>query len=1113
MAYENLCMYCFEDHGGQTVCPHCGRDSRAAVPQIQLLPGTLLYRGRFLVGRAMGQDAGGIVYMAYDTKKQAKLRIREFLPRDSARRLNDGSVVPAAGQEDAFSKGLARLKASVEAVEDPKKRHFFFEENGTGYIAQRKSASAASAVSEDERPERTAKQWVMIVGVAVAVVAAVVVLLTVVLPKTLDRSDDSVATPTPSADALWIPDATPSPTPYVVGTYAPIKDPELSWKEYTYGGNVNHEYDALDGQSKTPRPTAATPRPTSQVVNGSSTAAEIANLQWQLIELGWLDYQKANGKYDSATKQAVKDFQQYMNNTYAINPKLSVDGIAGPATLTWLDRYEVSRRPTPTPTLPVKVTPTPGGTVVNENSSKQAIQYVQQKLIILGMIEKGSDDGIYGAATRGGVWEFQALVNQRLGREVLPVTGEVDALTMSYLQYYADWWESRNTPTPGPTPTPTPDPTEGTVVDQNSPRESILYVQEQLMKLTLLDKADGVYGPATVQAVKNFQIGVNERQGRDVLNITGVCDSLTLSYLEYYVDRAPTSPPSEAPTSPPPTDKPTLEPSLPPDPTEDPGEGDEDDIIAVDENSPRESVERLQEMLVELGLLNKADGVFGPATVQAVKTFQQLVNQYESREVLNAEGRCDMRTIQYLESYYERKLSEKTPPPAVGEIGDPSISFSDAADFDEGIYFVDRDFRISWAADGDVDAYRVVIEGDGGRQYVDRTTSETYIDVRVGTLTAGEIYEISVSAIPINGTAADWLTTVSYFALESAPPTEAPTATPKPTAVPVTTPVIDVGNIGYVDGGVSYVLGDTRISWHADGDLKTYHVRITDDTGREIVKSATDKEFIDIEASKMSPGRIYTIQIGAEPAEGGEGPVASASFALDVPATEAPTEAPPTPTPAPTAGSVSHPSVDLSSVGYVEDDVQFVTGDTRISWHADGDLEFYYVRVTDANGNEILDYQTDKEFLDVTRAKMTPGLVYTVRIGAKPINGTNDDVRVTTIRFALEPEPTERPTETPTERPTDTPTERPQMPSTVDRTTPTAFVFEMQTKLYELGYLLKAENPQKGVYDEATRSAVLRFQQNYNATSGGAPLIEIDPADPDAVVDATTLAILMNSAT
>jgi hypothetical protein len=67
MAYENLCMYCFQDLGGKSTCPHCGRDAHAAVPQIQMLPGTLVYHDRFLVGRALGQDGSGIVYTALDT--------------------------------------------------------------------------------------------------------------------------------------------------------------------------------------------------------------------------------------------------------------------------------------------------------------------------------------------------------------------------------------------------------------------------------------------------------------------------------------------------------------------------------------------------------------------------------------------------------------------------------------------------------------------------------------------------------------------------------------------------------------------------------------------------------------------------------------------------------------------------------------------------------------------------------------------------------------------------------------------------------------------------------------------------------------------------------------
>lgn len=108
MAFENLCMYCFEENGGADVCPHCGRDARAAVPQIQLLPGTLVYNERFLIGRALGQDASGIVYAALDTRRNVKIRIREYLPRDCARRLNSGEVVPEPGMEDQFEAGMSK---------------------------------------------------------------------------------------------------------------------------------------------------------------------------------------------------------------------------------------------------------------------------------------------------------------------------------------------------------------------------------------------------------------------------------------------------------------------------------------------------------------------------------------------------------------------------------------------------------------------------------------------------------------------------------------------------------------------------------------------------------------------------------------------------------------------------------------------------------------------------------------------------------------------------------------------------------------------------------------------------------------------------------------------
>ena len=95
------CMYCFEPLDKNGECPACGRDPLAPVAPSHLAPGTVL-RTRFLVGRALGQDAGGIVYVAYDLKTGAKLRVREYFPRDAAQREPDGSVTVRPGAEAAF---------------------------------------------------------------------------------------------------------------------------------------------------------------------------------------------------------------------------------------------------------------------------------------------------------------------------------------------------------------------------------------------------------------------------------------------------------------------------------------------------------------------------------------------------------------------------------------------------------------------------------------------------------------------------------------------------------------------------------------------------------------------------------------------------------------------------------------------------------------------------------------------------------------------------------------------------------------------------------------------------------------------------------------------------
>ena len=913
MAYENKCMYCFEDLNGQHVCPHCGRDARAAVPQIQLLPGTLLYHDRFLVGRAIGQDASGIVYMAFDTKREATLRIREYLPRDSARRLNDGSVVPAAGQEDAFERGMQRLHASVEAVEDPKKRHFYFEENGTAYIAQRKSASRAAAREEEEREGRSARQWALIIGGAAVGVLVVAFLLIRLISGAFDAPQDVVPNPTLASDALWEPEETPTPTPYVKATYAPITDPELSWMDYIYGGDANQEYNNQAGNVRTPTPAPnATPRPTSQIISGNSSREEIASLQWQLIALGWLDATQPTGVYDNATRQAVRDFQSYMNSAYAIEPKLSVDGIAGPATLYWLDQASIAARPTQSPaTLPPVVTQPPeSGPVINENSSAAEVRRVQQLLIALGQLPAGTDDGVYGAATRGAVWEFQSFVNGYFGYQVLEVTGEVDASTYNYMVIVADWWQNTqpNTPAPttaAPTPTPTVAPTPESGISANSPAERIRYMQTMLRDLGFLNGVDGVYGSATTIAVRDFQVWVNQTLGYNALPVNGSCDENTLRYLEYYID----NPVTPAPTTVAPTQPPVTAPPV----TEDPGAGDEDDVVIVGPDSDPTSIRYMQEMLVALGYLDVADGVYGSATTQAIIDFQHRVNADLGYEAITPNGVFNGRTQGYLEDYYSNAsldptdapaTATPTPPPAA-QVGEPQISFSGASGSSEGITVVQNDFTISWTASGSVGAYRVTVTDESGSVIYDQTGAPqsdggASLGVAINQLAANMVYELSVTAIPVGGTEADGVTALTWFmraggtpVLDPTTPVPTPTATPTevPTAPPVSAPQISAsaGN----ENGVYVFDGDVSFSWSAENAVG-YYLTIRDSQGGVVNEGGFNTGSFTLPAGNFIAGEVYTLEVSALDADG-NGVSSSAQFMVAAPEpTATPTPQPPT---------------------------------------------------------------------------------------------------------------------------------------------------------------------------------------------------------------------------
>ena len=74
---KRLCENCFSEVEGQ-LCPKFGYNAQASgcYPMI-LKPGSIL-RGKFIVGKCLDKGGFGITYLAYDTKLEKTVAIKEF---------------------------------------------------------------------------------------------------------------------------------------------------------------------------------------------------------------------------------------------------------------------------------------------------------------------------------------------------------------------------------------------------------------------------------------------------------------------------------------------------------------------------------------------------------------------------------------------------------------------------------------------------------------------------------------------------------------------------------------------------------------------------------------------------------------------------------------------------------------------------------------------------------------------------------------------------------------------------------------------------------------------------------------------------------------------------
>lgn len=982
MAYENLCMYCFEDNGGNDICPHCGRDARAAVPQIQLLPGTTIYHDRFLVGRALGQDSGGIVYSALDTRRGVKIRIREYLPRDSARRLNSGEVVPEAGCEDRFEAGLKKLRASVEGVEDPTKRHFFFEENGTGYIAQRKSSGGAAEPDDDGEKGRGSRMALVVV-VAAALVLAVAVGVIALVSFLTDRSDDRTDAPRATGADIWTPPESPTPTPYASATFGAITDPEHDWMDFT---NPDLGNDDGDFATPTPVPTPDDGFDITKTINEKSSPETIKKLQKLLINLGWLEKGGRTGVYDAATKKAVKDFQQYMNDTYAIDPKLTVDGIAGPKTLAWLVRTDLSRKPDPTP-KPVTPNPTIADEIIDENASPERIKYVQRQLVELGILGEGYPSGTYDKATRNGVAKFQRRVNDLQGYDALREDGTCDASTLAYLDYYVEWWHS-NKPTSSPTGQPTLAPS-GDIIDENSPAASIKAVQKMLIALGYLKgDADGNYGEKTYAAVKEFQTFIN-LQHNNVVPVTGKCDEVTRNYLEYYYANLggdPTAAPTKKPSAQAPSIEVTGYLSY------------ANGVYAVGDGGVRISWASDNAAMYSIYLTDASGNVVSKEQNTEYTSLSLSKDNLSVKEAytftviaIPAGGGEDGGASAYVKLI--AGASQPTQTPTDAPALEPVITVSGAQGYTDGVYQIgESGASISWAAEGAASYSIYLTDGANSVVHEQRGVSVTGYQLDAYAMTPGEKYTFTVVAIPAGGVEADGrYASVKLMATELK--TAAPTATP---AADIESPVITVdGALGLRDG--VYWVGDEQltISWKSEGSVRAYSIYLVSPGGETLTSLVeTDKTSMKVDPASMTGEEAYTITVIAIPDGGREADGKSSAVAIQRYAGQ---------TPQPTPAQVSAPVITVS--GHVQEDggVYFAQRDAMtVSWTCEGAVSGYDIVITGSDGVEVFNKTgVSKNSRVVSPEDMTEGVVYTMTVTAVPEGGTAAEGESASVMLAL----------------------------------------------------------------------------------------------------------------
>ena len=140
---ERICPYCMHHLKEDGSCPCCGSKAAEYRSASHHLPPGSILKGRYAVGRVLGEGGFGITYLGMDTDLERRVAVKEYFPTCLVSRETSLSLSVTCytqSYQDTYEKGRAqflkeaRTMARLENIPEIVQVLDHFQDNNTAYI-------------------------------------------------------------------------------------------------------------------------------------------------------------------------------------------------------------------------------------------------------------------------------------------------------------------------------------------------------------------------------------------------------------------------------------------------------------------------------------------------------------------------------------------------------------------------------------------------------------------------------------------------------------------------------------------------------------------------------------------------------------------------------------------------------------------------------------------------------------------------------------------------------------------------------------------------------------------------------------------------------------------